>query len=103
MTTALEGGEGSASGLGRSLPPGKTRYALYRRLGEAPGPVWPGAENLVPTGIRSPDRPARSAVAIPTALPGPREGVGTILKRRYKPLQYNIGTYFDIIFQKCCK
>jgi len=29
------------------------------------------AENLVPTGIRSPDRPARSSVAIPTELPGP--------------------------------
>jgi hypothetical protein len=26
MTTALEGGEGSASRPGRSLPPGKTRY-----------------------------------------------------------------------------
>jgi hypothetical protein len=26
----------------------------------APGPVWTGAENLAPTGIRSPDRPARS-------------------------------------------
>ena len=26
----------------------------------APGPVWAGAENLAPTGIRSPDRPARS-------------------------------------------
>ena len=26
----------------------------------APGPVWTGVENLVPTGIRSPDRPARS-------------------------------------------
>jgi hypothetical protein len=26
----------------------------------APGSVWKGAENLVPTGIRSPDRPARS-------------------------------------------
>jgi hypothetical protein len=25
-----------------------------------PGPVWTGAENLAPTGIRSPDRPARS-------------------------------------------
>ena len=25
-----------------------------------PGPVWIGAENLAPTGIRSPDRPARS-------------------------------------------
>jgi hypothetical protein len=26
----------------------------------APGSVWTGAENLAPTGIRSPDRPARS-------------------------------------------
>ena len=26
----------------------------------APGPVWTGAENLASTGIRSPDRPARS-------------------------------------------
>ena len=33
MTTALEGGEGSAPRPGRSLPPGKTRFPLYRRLG----------------------------------------------------------------------
>jgi hypothetical protein len=33
MTTAPEGGEWSASRPGRSLPPGKTRYPLYRRLG----------------------------------------------------------------------
>jgi hypothetical protein len=39
-----------------ALPPGKTRYPLYW----ASGPVWTGAENLAPTGIRSPDRPARS-------------------------------------------
>jgi hypothetical protein len=26
-------------------------------IGWAPGPVWKGAENLTPTGIRSPDRP----------------------------------------------
>jgi hypothetical protein len=32
MTTALEGGERSASRPGRFLPPGKTRYPLYRRL-----------------------------------------------------------------------
>ena len=25
-----------------------------------PGPVWTGGENLAPTGIRSPDRAARS-------------------------------------------
>jgi len=37
MTTALDEGEGSASRPGRSLPPGKIRYPLYRKLG---GPVW---------------------------------------------------------------
>ena len=37
MTTALEEGEGSASRPGRSLPPGKTRYPLYRRLGGIQG------------------------------------------------------------------
>jgi len=34
---ALEGGEGSASRAGRSLPPGKTRYPLYRGLGGPQG------------------------------------------------------------------
>ena len=33
----LEGGEGSASRTGRSLPPGRTRYPLYRRLGGPQG------------------------------------------------------------------
>jgi len=37
LTTALEGGEWSASRPGRSLPPGKTRYPLYRRLGGPQG------------------------------------------------------------------
>jgi hypothetical protein len=37
MTTALEGGEGSASRPGRSLLPGKTRDPLYRRLGTPQG------------------------------------------------------------------
>ena len=37
MTTALEGGEGSASRFGRSLTPGKTRYPLYGRLGGPQG------------------------------------------------------------------
>ena len=36
-----------------------------------PGPVWTGAKNLAPTGIRSLDRPACSSVAILTELPGP--------------------------------
>jgi len=60
LYTTLEGTEGSASRLSRSLPPGQTRYPLLQKAGCAPGPVWTGAENLAPTGIRSPDRPARS-------------------------------------------
>ena len=32
MTATLEGGEWSAEPHSRSLPPGKTRYPLYRRL-----------------------------------------------------------------------
>jgi hypothetical protein len=37
MTTALKVGEGSASHHGRFLPPGKTQYQLYRRLGGTQG------------------------------------------------------------------
>jgi hypothetical protein len=60
MTTALEWGEGSSSSPGRSLPPGKGPVPIVQEAGWPPGPVWTGAENLAPTGIRSPDRPDRS-------------------------------------------
>jgi hypothetical protein len=43
MTMALEGGEGSVSHPGRSLPLGKNRYPLYRRWGGPQGrsgQVW---------------------------------------------------------------
>ena len=36
-TSTLEGGEWSASRHGSFLPPGKTRYPLYRRLGGTQG------------------------------------------------------------------
>ena len=32
---------------------------IVQEAGLTPGRVWTGAENLTPTGIRSPDRPAR--------------------------------------------
>ena len=51
MTAALEGGEWSAAPPGRTLPPGKTRYPFYRRLGGTQGRSG-RAQNLIPTGIR---------------------------------------------------
>jgi hypothetical protein len=58
-TSALEGSEWSAARSGRTLPPGKNRYPLNRRLAGPQG-RFGRAENLVPTEIRSPGRPARS-------------------------------------------
>ena len=52
MTAALEGGEWLAACPGRTLPPGKTRYPFYRRLGGSQG-LSGRAENLIPTGTRS--------------------------------------------------
>ena len=53
--------------------PGKDTVHIVQEAGWAPGTVWTGGENLTPTRIRSPDRPARSSVAIPTELHGPSQ------------------------------
>ena len=58
-TSALEGVGGQRHALA-TLPPGKTRYPLYRRLGGPQGRSGRVRKISPPTGIRSPDRPARS-------------------------------------------
>jgi len=40
--------------------PGKDPVPIVQGAGWAPEPVWTGTENLAPTGIRFPDRPACS-------------------------------------------
>jgi hypothetical protein len=64
-TSALGGGEWSAPRPGR-FTPGKDLVPIVQEVGWAPGPVWMCAKNLAPTWIRSPDRPARSSVVIPS-------------------------------------
>jgi hypothetical protein len=57
---------GSRRGRGVSVTPrplftpGKDPVPLVPEAGWASGSVWTGAENLAPTGVRFPDRPARS-------------------------------------------
>jgi hypothetical protein len=59
VTSALEGCGWSAPRPGR-FTPRKDPVPIVQEAGWAPGPVWTCAKNLVPTGIRSPDRPARN-------------------------------------------
>ena len=57
-------------GDGWSTPrPG--RFTPRNEAGWVPGPVWPGAENLATTGIRSPDPPARGDSLYRLRYPGP--------------------------------
>ena len=49
-----------------ALPPGK-RLTTHCIGG------WVGAESLAPTGIRSPDRPARSESLYRLSYPGPQK------------------------------
>jgi len=62
-TSALDRGGWSTPRHGRFTPPGKTRYPSYRRPGRPQG--WSGWVQKIspPTGIHSPDRPARSVRA----------------------------------------
>jgi len=50
----LEGGEGAASRSRSLFTPGKDPATVVQEAGLAPGSVWMGAENVAPTGIRSP-------------------------------------------------
>ena len=58
LTSALGGSDWSMPRPGR-FTLGRDSVPILQG-GWAPGPVWTGAENLIHTRIRSPDRPARS-------------------------------------------
>ena len=64
-------------GCGWSAPhpgcftPRKDPVPIVQEVGWAPAPVWPGAENLAPTGIRSLDHPAHSESLYQLRYPSP--------------------------------
>jgi len=59
LTSALDEGGWSTPRPG-CFNPRKDPVPIVQEAGWASGSVWTGAENLAPTGIRSPDRPAPS-------------------------------------------
>ena len=56
--------------------PEKDPVPIVQRAGWAPGPVWTGAENFAPTGIRSPDRPAHSQSLYRLRYPAYTQNIG---------------------------
>ena len=61
-----------------ALPP-VDPVPIVQKAEWTPGPVWTRAENLAPTGIRSPDRPARSESLNRLSYPGPLGTANIIL------------------------
>ena len=66
-----------------ALPPEKDPVPIVQEAGWPPGPFWTGAENLAPTGIRFPDRPALSESQYRLSYPGPLD------KMEYTVKMYN--------------
>jgi hypothetical protein len=54
------------------FPRERETVPTVQEAGWAPGSVWTVAENLAPTGIRSPDCPARSESLYRLRYPGPQ-------------------------------
>jgi len=85
--------------------PGKDKVPIVQEAGWAPGPVWTGAENLTHTGIRTPDRPARSQSLYRLSYPAHEDdsGFSQFCERTfkiYKPvLEVNLSQLHSIISQ----
>ena len=81
----------------RSLyPHERDAVPIVQEVGWAPGTVWPGAENLARTGIRTPDLPARSEQLYRLSYPGP---TGTMY---FLVLVYDI-TAVSVISNQTCR
>jgi len=64
-------GGGSQLHAPAASTPGKDPVPIVQEAGWAPGSVWTGGKSRLHQDS-IPDRPARSSVALPTELPGPR-------------------------------
>ena len=71
VSSTLHGGGWSTPRPGRFTPGKETRYPLYRRLGGPKSRTGQVQKISPPTGIRLPDRPARSESPYRLSYPGP--------------------------------
>ena len=85
LTSALYGVGGQRHSPA-ALPPEKTLYPLYRRLDGPQGRSGRMRKISPPTGIRSPDRPARSESLYRLSYPGPYNWIYSLKSSLKVPL-----------------
>ena len=81
---------GGQSHVPAASTPGKDPVPIVQEVGWSTGPVWTGAENLAPIGIRSPDRPVHSHSLYRLSYPSPLQHKGKG-KGKAVPLQARRG------------
>jgi hypothetical protein len=87
----------------RSLyPRERDPVPVVQEAGWTPGPVWTCAENLAPTGIRSPDRQARSESLYRLSYPVPHYKAWGTQKCHWKgeggpEALYNLGSILKTV------
>jgi len=74
--------------------PREDPVSIVQEAGWTPGPVWTGAENLAPIGIRFPDRPARSHSLYRLSYRAP-------IQRHYTEKHYDITDTIIALVPKC--
>ena len=89
MTTALEGGEESASRSGRFLPSGKNRYQLHRRLGGPQGRSRRVGEISPPPGFDPRTVQPLASGYTDWAIPAPDKNNGYLYEVQYEILLYS--------------
>jgi hypothetical protein len=62
--------------------PGKDAVPVVQEARWVSGPIWTGAENLAPTGIRSPHRPARSLLLYRLSYPAHYVTISDLIQSR---------------------
>ena len=79
-------GVGAQRHAAAGFTPGEDLVPILQEALWAPGSVWTDAENLTPTGIRSPDLPARSESPYRLSYPGQQgwKSLWVIIKKGFR-------------------
>jgi hypothetical protein len=98
LTSALDRG-GWTTPCPSHFTPGRGQVSIVQGAGWTSGPAWTSMENLAPTGVRSPDRPAHSKSLY--RLSYPSSGFIKILTEQV--LTYNV-KFYHVVYKHCfCK